>query len=110
MLILSLIPPPSSELPLPGDKINHIIAYGTLMGWFAQLYARSEHLFIAIYLLAYGIAIELAQGATGYRFFELLDILANSSGILIAWLLCQLTPAATILQRAENRLNKSLRY
>ena len=35
--------------------------------------------------IALGIALEFAQGATGYRSFEVADMAANSLGVLLGW-------------------------
>ena len=76
----SLAPAP----PAAGnDKIGHLAAYGVLMFWFAQLYER--RLACAVGFIALGIALEFAQGALGYRSFELYDMLANALGVLAGW-------------------------
>ena len=36
-------------------------------------------------LIAMGVAVEILQGWSGYRYFEYADMLANSSGVLAAW-------------------------
>jgi VanZ family protein len=32
-----------------------------------------------------GIAIEFVQGATGYRSFEVMDMVADAIGVLLGW-------------------------
>lgn len=83
---LSLTPsPPKLEVTL-GDKLGHFTAYGALMFWFCQLYARrSARIAYGAAFVAMGIALEFIQGATGYRSFELLDMAANSIGVLLGW-------------------------
>ena len=66
------------------DKIYHFIAYAGMMIWFSQAYLAHTRWRIAGLLIALGIAIEFIQPYTG-RQFDLLDMLANSSGVLIAW-------------------------
>ncbi|BBP46746.1 hypothetical protein THMIRHAS_21190 [Thiosulfatimonas sediminis] len=66
------------------DKIYHFIAYFGLMLWFAQLYPRQWRWIIALSLFCFGIAIEFIQPFTG-RDFDLLDMLANGSGIITGW-------------------------
>ena len=61
-----------------GDKINHLLAYGVLMGWFGQLLAGwRKRVLCALALIALGISMEFLQGMTPYRFFEWQDAIAN---------------------------------
>jgi len=70
-----------------GDKVNHLIAYGVLMGWCGQLYTQvKERFLIAIALIGLGVAMELAQGLTFHRHFDLLDAVANGLGVFFGWL------------------------
>jgi VanZ family protein len=99
VIVLSLIP----QAPDFGasDKLGHFTAYAVLMFWFGMLRSgfRSEaHLALA--LLALGVAIEFAQGLTGYRSFDVADMAANAVGVLIGWALL-LTPAGKLLQCVE---------
>ncbi len=77
--------PLESEL-VTNDKIGHLLAYFFLMAWFVQLYHRRLHLVLLLGFIAMGVVIEILQGQTGHRYFEYIDMLANSSGALIAWL------------------------
>jgi VanZ family protein len=83
---LSLTPsPPKLDFAM-GDKVGHFVGYGTLMLWFCQLYgSRRARLAFALGFVAMGIALEFIQRATGYRSFELLDMLANAIGVLLGW-------------------------
>ena len=79
---LSLMPQPPSA---PGsDKVHHLLAYFGLMLLFCQWHPRHHHAALAIALVFMGCAIEVIQPLTG-RYFSWLDMLANSSGVLIAW-------------------------
>lgn len=70
------------------DKIMHMLAYGLLMGWFAQIYRRvKERMVLAIALVIMGVGIEYLQGMGFHRQFDIMDMLANTSGVLIAWVL-----------------------
>jgi VanZ family protein len=40
---------------------------------------------LALGLLAYGLGIELAQAATGWRFGEVADLLADAVGVAVGW-------------------------
>lgn len=89
-----------------GDKINHLIAYGVLTGWFGQLYLqRQSRIVIAICLALLGVLMEVLQGITSYRFFDLLDACANILGVLIG-LLALRFGADKILLQFENRYLK----
>lgn len=83
---LSLTPsPPKLDVSF-GDKLGHFAAYGGLMFWFCQLYARrATRIGYALGFAAMGIGLEFAQGATGYRSFEYSDMLANAVGVLLGW-------------------------
>ena len=88
---LSLTPAPPPIDVSHGDKAGHFFAYAGLMFLFAQLYAR--RVLFALGFIAMGVALEFAQGATGYRSFDLLDMMANALGVLAGW------GAALILRR-----------
>jgi VanZ family protein len=83
---LSIAPsPPKLDVEF-GDKLGHFAAYGGLMLWFCQLYAaRTTRLGCAAAFIAMGIGLEFAQGATGYRSFEVMDMAANTLGVLLGW-------------------------
>ena len=85
---LSLTPHPIKTPPEHGDKFGHLAAYGTLMVWFAQLDARQRtRIGYAVGFIALGIALEFAQGFTDYRVFEVADMVANATGVLLGWLI-----------------------
>lgn len=65
------------------DKIGHASAYAALMAWFGFIYQRHSHAIIFGLLVLMGFALECAQYALGYREFELLDVGANTLGIVI---------------------------
>jgi VanZ family protein len=89
VVALSLMPSPPQLLPVDqADKAEHILAFGGLMFWFAQVYlSRRGRLAAAALLLALGVGIEFAQGQTGYRSFEYADMIADGAGIFVGWLL-----------------------
>lgn len=71
-----------------GDKLGHLLAYGLLMAWWAQLYASAPTRWrLGIAFVALGAAMELAQGLTPNRYPEWLDLLANTAGVGLGWLL-----------------------
>ena len=105
LLVTSASLTPGVELPRVSfaDKLAHAGAYFLLMIWFAGLYARGRHVFVAAGLLALGATLEVIQGQLPYRMFDPLDMLANASGVAIGfglsfWLL------AGWCQRIERRL------
>jgi len=81
--ILSLVPaPPQAGIP-HADKVEHFLAYGLLMYWFARLYpGRVARVGYALLWVAFGVALEFAQQATGYRTFDPADMAANAIGVL----------------------------
>src|SRR5262245_60709573 len=70
------------------DKDLHMLAYGVLMSWFASIYDKlaSRRGFAAGFVLM-GITLEFVQGLTGLREFELMDMVANTAGVLVGWAL-----------------------
>jgi len=84
---LSLTPYPI-EVPVPfGDKYGHILAYATLMFWFAQIYpGQRARMAWAVAFVAMGIGLEFLQCLTDNRIFEIADMLADASGVSIGWL------------------------
>lgn len=86
---LSLIPSPPAPLRFPhADKLEHLLSYALLMGWFCQLYsARWQRICLALACVAYGGIIELLQGWSGYRTADWMDLLADSLGVALGWLL-----------------------
>ncbi len=66
-----------------GDKVGHFLAYAALMFWFSVLYRRggTRAAYGALWI-GLGVALEFAQGATGYRTFDPADMAANTLGVL----------------------------
>ena len=72
------------------DKYMHMLAYGTLMFWFAQLYraARTRYLYAVGFSLM-GALMEVLQQLGTVRTFDWFDMLANITGVclvLLVWL------------------------
>jgi VanZ family protein len=92
---LSLTPSPPTIALEGGDKYEHVVAYAPLMFWFCLLYARNgTRLAYATLWIAMGIALEFAQGETGYRNYDVFDMLANALGVLLGWTLSFAIPAS----------------
>lgn len=102
---LSLTPSPPTPLHFAyADKAEHLAAYATLMGWFCQIYfARRQRAYLALTAIAYGGIIELLQGWSGYRSTEWTDLLADSLGVALGWLLNS-TSLQFLLTRFDARL------
>jgi VanZ family protein len=87
VVYLSLVPAPPTIDIEQGDKYGHILAFGTLMIWFAQLYAQpAARVAVAVGFVALGIGIEFAQELTTYRSFERADMMADTIGVALGWL------------------------
>ena len=62
-----------------------IFAYGSLMFWFAQLYARAPvRAAYAAGFVAMGIALEFIQAHVA-RDFEVADMVADAIGVALGW-------------------------
>ena len=95
---LSLLP----QMPIPqglqvGDKIGHGLAYAALGFMATALMTPLAKLVLGTAVLAFGIAMEFAQGAVAGRTQELADVGANIVGMLLG-ILC-----ALLLERLLNR-------
>jgi VanZ family protein len=83
---LSLTPSLPQVEVAHGDKLGHLGSYALLMFWFARLYvSRSARLGHAAAFTAMGIALEFLQGHLGYRSYDVLDMLANATGVMLGW-------------------------
>jgi VanZ family protein len=87
VVYLSLAPYPI-EVPVQhGDKYGHILAYATLMYWYAQIYpGQRTRMAWAATFVAMGIGLEFLQRLTDYRAFETADMLADALGVGVGWL------------------------
>lgn len=89
--LVSLLPPALDEHSGHADKIVHLAGYAVLTFWWAQLIlVRRWKLAVAVVLL--GVVIELLQGLTPDRKPDILDVLANSAGVLTGWLAARFLP------------------
>ena len=80
---LSLTPSPPRVDFTASDKLGHLLAYGALMFWFAQIY--KTWIFYAAGFVAMGIGLEVLQGMVGYREADVLDMVANTLGVAAGW-------------------------
>lgn len=73
------------------DKISHALGYSALMLWFLQLYKTlRQRLVLAFSFVLMGVTLEFLQGLGGVRIFEVADMLANTTGILMGWIAASL--------------------
>lgn len=87
VMYLSLMPGPPEPLSFPQvDKLEHGLAYAALALWFCQIYLRSPtRIIVVVSLIAMGVAVEFIQGWSGYRYFDIRDMLANSIGVFLGY-------------------------
>ena len=107
LVYLSLTPHPPEPFSFPdADKLEHGIAYGSLALWFCQIYfsARSRMIVLTA-LIGLGIGLEFVQGWTGYRYFDVWDMVANSIGVLLGLLLVR-TPLGRLFILIETALRQ----
>lgn len=92
LLIVCVVLGSVASMPSAGvmlhDKLLHTVVYAALMGWFAQIFRHDlTRLVLVLGLSGMGIAIEFIQAAVPHRQFEVLDMVANVSGVVLAWAL-----------------------
>ena len=84
-----VLPPVSNA-----DKFSHALAYCTLATWFMGFHVRERRWAVALRLLVFGAALELAQQWMGLgRTGEPADMVANGLGVAAGMLLSPLTGA-----------------
>ena len=83
------------------DKFFHALAYFVLMFWFAQIYHVNVYRnSIAIVLIMVGVSLEFLQSLSPVRYYEFADMLANTSGVILGYVLT-LTRAKDCLLKVE---------
>ena len=108
VFVLSLIPL-DVDLGEGRDKVAHFVAYGGMAFWFAMLFAgRARQLGCALAFAAMGVGIEYLQRMTGYRTFDIADMVANGIGAALGFALAQ-TPLANALAWTEGLLGRVIR-
>ena len=90
---LSVTPRPIELGVAHGDKLGHLTAYGSVMFWFCQLYARrATRGAYAAGFIAMGVALEFVQLGLGYRSFEVADMAADALGVALGWIVALPVP------------------
>jgi VanZ family protein len=64
------------------DKWAHLATFALLAVWFAGQYRPRSYWRIGLGLFAFGVLIEVCQRMVGYRSADLMDIGANTLGIV----------------------------
>ena len=99
---LSLTPhPPQPPALLSWDKADHLLAYAALMFWYAQSFAR--HWRWPLFLCLLGFALEVLQGLSAFRTFDLYDMVANLLGVALGLVLA-MTPLGNMLTVVDRLL------
>lgn len=81
---LALMPVPTVPITTSWDKLNHALAFITLALLADHAFPRQPFWRCLVpWLLAYGVAIELAQWLTPDRDLSVLDVLADGIGIAL---------------------------
>ena len=83
------------------DKLEHAAAYAGLMAWFGGMFRRTPQVWVGVALVALGGVLELLQGLTPTRTPDLLDLAADTVGVLIG-LMLSMTVLTRWCQRIEN--------
>lgn len=94
VVVGSLIPLRQRGVVFGFDKLEHFIGYALLMYWFAALHAAKHRAWFAAGFIGLGAALELAQGATGWRSADALDLAADAVGVGAGWYAAHLFGAA----------------
>jgi VanZ family protein len=104
---LSLMPHPPEPVSFDGvDKLEHALAYTLLMLWFCQIVvAKRARILLFIAFVVMGVAIEILQGLSGYRYFEYADMLANTTGVLIGFGLAHTQMGCILMKLERNAKN-----
>jgi len=105
IIILSVVPGPEDMGQIIGlDKLMHVFAYAFAMFWCGMCYTEKKHIIMfSAGLILMGGGLEIIQGLTGYRMMSFYDMIANSIGVFLGWVLAG-TRLALLLSYVEKRL------
>ena len=88
IIVASLVPNEEIAGPPGFDKLEHLTAYFTLTTLCAGIVARASIPWVIVGVILLGLSMEAAQALfTETRTADWADALANTTGVLIAWLL-----------------------
>ena len=96
--------PPDPGINVPFfDKMAHTLAYFAMMGWFAQIYhVKRQRIIYALSFVVLGVALEFVQSFDPARMAEFADMVANTSGVVIAILITRMSAFRLVLKRVES--------
>lgn len=99
--------PPLPDLDIAfADKYGHLLAYAWLMGWFGNVYQCSHaRIIYAVVFVLMGVGLEFLQGIGAARLFEYADMLANTLGVVLGYLLVR-GQLGQLLYSIEKRLKR----
>lgn len=80
---LGLTPSPENSIPMFNDKLMHCSGYFVAAISISFAFPRWTFLQRAAFLIIYSIGIEIGQYFMPPRTFDVLDICANSTGVLL---------------------------
>ncbi len=81
--------PGSPGLGTSLDWVAHVLQYAVVMTWFGGVLPPARHWYAALALILLGLAIELVQATSIFRYFDLRDLAANTAGVIIGFLLAR---------------------
>ena len=87
IFIFSLVQIQPTQTPMLNDKVLHFLAYFCLASLVLKASENTKVSYLLVIMLSMGILIEIIQGNLGLRYFEYMDIIANSLGILGSFLI-----------------------
>ena len=86
------------------DKVYHAFAYFVLMAWFGQIYhTKYQRYIFALLFVVLGLAMEYMQSFDPNRMAELADMVANTTGVLIGYMVTA-TGFKNVLLNIERKL------
>ena len=87
------------------DKLFHVLAYFSLMGWFAQMFhAQAQRTAFAVAFVMMGVILEYMQSFDPARYYEVDDMIANVLGVAIAVFLAKSTSFKHLLGKFEKMI------
>ncbi len=92
VIVVGSLTPAGAELRFHfSDKLRHCGSYFVLMLYFSGLYPRERHPLLALAFFLMGAALEILQGAfTTTRHMDLIDVTANTLGIVLGFVFARL--------------------
>lgn len=87
--VLALIPIQEITFTIGYDKGNHFIAFLVLSLLLAFCNTSYKKVDVIVYLLSYGLLLEVVQSLTTYRQFSFLDLLSDFFGIIFGLIIAK---------------------